>query len=99
MMTTEPTCRFCQRRMLCTGGHQYCSGIWSYSHKCKLCHSEQFFEPDGRLFDYKFVIGKYHLLFKPRDKTFQIIIYPIDEVWLQEAPQCLLNVNFCPTYL
>jgi len=99
MMNVEPACRFCQGNMLCTGGVIHANNTESYSYECKRCHSEQDFESTGRPLDYKFVIGRYHLLFKPRNKTFQIIVYPIDEVWLQKASQCLLNVNFCPTHL
>ena len=60
MMTVEPTCRYCQRRLGdCKSAYLY------YEFECKPCRSTQYFESSGKSRHYLFRIGPYKLYFMP----------------------------------
>lgn len=100
-MQVEPTCRFCQQKMISSGAvvDDYTKPteyIAAWLYLCKRCHSEQAFEANGRIVWYDFSVGAYYLLFNPKQRTFEITLYPNGRL---RPGTSLLKINACPTHL
>lgn len=98
MMTVEPTCRFCSRKMTSLTSFQS-RGRTVYSLYCMFCRSEQLFEEGGKPLEYSFRVENYLCQFNmPNGPVFRIVKQGMEMAGL--APQkVVLKLNFIPENL
>ena len=98
-MQVEPTCYFCQGKMIRSGTREIYRGnsrnreIIGYLYLCKSCHSEQCFATNGELMEYEFMIDIYRLIFRPKEHRFKIMKYPGGRL---RDGKTILDVQTCP---
>ena len=80
---SDPTCRFCHRRMTWTCTHLptiISTGPYKddtiETYLCTKCSSEQDFSETGQSLSYYFMVGTYKLCFYPHNQTFKVKHYP-----------------------
>jgi hypothetical protein len=95
MMTVEPTCRFCHRKMIRLSDPDSQAGYYAF--ECKLCDSIQFFGENARAVSYSFNVNKkYTLDFMPLLQLFQITNCRHNDP-NRGAAEIYLTLNYIPT--
>ncbi len=98
MMTVEPTCRFCNRKMNSLTSFQS-RGRTIYSLYCVPCRSEQLFEEDGKTLEYSFRVGDYLCQFNlPYGPVFRIVKQGMEMADLSPH-KVVLKLDFIPENL
>lgn len=97
-MNVEPTCRYCQRKLVHRGtrGNLASNGInLCY---CHYCESEQTFDDNASPIEYSFMVGKkYCIHFWPKSKAFKIVEY--NEHGRPQKYVLELTLNEPPNYM